>query len=136
LSQGPVVLIFYRFDFGPIWGHELSQFRDAHYRFRELGAQLLAISLDSIFAHKAFLQKLQLPFPLLSDFAREVATAYGVLNPGVDARGYKGAIIRSVFVVDHTRTICYRYLSEDPAQLPDVEEVLEAVREVVEAEYH
>jgi glutaredoxin-dependent peroxiredoxin len=114
----------------------LSQFRDAHYRFRELGAQLLAISLDSIFAHKAFLQKLQLPFPLLSDFAREVATACGVLNPGVDARGYKGAIIRSVFVVDHTRTICYRYLSEDPAQLPDVEEVLEAVREVVEAEYH
>jgi glutaredoxin-dependent peroxiredoxin len=114
----------------------LSQFRDAHYRFRELGAQLLAISLDSIFAHKAFLQKLQLPFPLLSDFAREVATAYGVLNPGVDARGYKGAIIRSVFVVDHTRTICYRYLSEDPAQLPDVEEVLEAVCEVVEAEYH
>jgi peroxiredoxin len=101
-----------------------------------LGAQLLAIGLDSIFAHKAFLQKLQLPFPLLSDFAREVATAYGVLNPGVDARGYKGAIIRSVFVVDHTRTICYRYLSEDPAQLPDVEEVLEAVREVVEAEYH
>ncbi len=97
---------------------------------------MLAISLDSIFAHKAFLQKLQLPFPLLSDFAREVATAYGVLNPGVDARGYKGAIIRSVFVVDHTRTICYRYLSEDPAQLPDVEEVLEAVREVVEAEYH
>jgi hypothetical protein len=41
-----------------------------------------------------------------------------------------------VFVVDHTRTIRYRYLSEDPAQLPDVEEVLEAVREVVEAEYH
>jgi peroxiredoxin len=97
---------------------------------------LLAISLDSIFAHKAFLQELQLPFPLLSDFAREVATAYGVLNPGVDARGYKGAIIRSVFVVDHTRTIRYRYLSEDPAQLPDIEEVLEAVREVVEAEYH
>ena len=57
-------------------------------------------------------------------------------SAGVHARGYKGAIIRSVFVVDHTRTIRYRYLSEDPAQLPDVEEVLEAVREVVEAEYH
>jgi len=96
----------------------------------------MAISLDSIFAHKAFLRELQLPFPLLSDFAREVAPAYGVLNPGVDVRGYKGAIIRSVFVVDRTRTICYRYASEDPAQLPDVEEVLEAVREVVEADYH
>ena len=113
----------------------MSQFRDAHDSFRELGAQLLAIGLDSIFAHKAFLQKLQLPFPLLSDLAREVAMAYGVLNPGVDARGYKGAIIRSVFVVDRARTIRYRYVSEDPAQLPDVEEVLEAVREVVEAEY-
>jgi peroxiredoxin len=69
---------------------------------------------------------------LLSDLAREVATAYGVLNPGVDARGYTGAIIRSVFVVDQARTIRYRYVSEDPAQLPDVEEVLGAVREVVE----
>ena len=113
----------------------MSQFRDAHHRFHEVGAQLLAIGLDSIFAHKAFLRELQLPFPLLSDLAREVATAYGVLNPGVDARGYKGAIIRSVFVVDQAGTICYRYISEDPAQLPDVEEVLKAVREVVEAEY-
>ncbi len=69
---------------------------------------------------------------MLSDLAREVATVYGVLNPGVDARGYKGAIIRSVFVVDQARTIRYRYVSEDPAQLPHVEEVLGAVREVVE----
>jgi glutaredoxin-dependent peroxiredoxin len=69
---------------------------------------------------------------LLSDLAREVATAYGVLNPGVDARGYKGAIIRSVFVVDQAATICYHFISEDPSQLPDVEEVLEAVREVAE----
>ena len=72
------------------------------------------------------------PFPLLSDFAREAATAYGVLNPGMDPRGYKGAVIRSVFVVDRAGTIRYRYANEDPAQLPDVEEVLTAARDLVD----
>jgi peroxiredoxin len=53
------------------------------------------------------------------------------LNPGADSRGFEGAIIRSVFVVDRDATIRYRFVSEDPARLPDIEEVLTAARSVV-----
>ena len=112
----------------------MSQFRDAHDRFRESGTQLLAISPDSIYAHQAFLEELKAPFPLLSDLAREAAMDYGVLKFGIDSRGFRGAVVRSVFVVDQAGMVRYRYNSQDPAQVPDVEEVLAAVRVVVETE--
>lgn len=109
----------------------MSQFRDAHVEFRDLGASLLAIGPDSIFAHKAFQRELESPFPLLSDPTHKTAEAYGVLNPGVDSRGHEGAFIRSVFVVGKEGAVRYRYISEDPAVLPDIDEVLKATRDMV-----
>ena len=59
----------------------MTEFRNHIDEFRDLNAQVLAISVDSPFSHKAFADQLNLNFPLLSDFNREVIPEYGVEMP-------------------------------------------------------
>lgn len=87
--------------------------------------------MDSIFSHQAFSKDLDLKFPLLSDFNREAIPNYaGYLE---NALGFmKQAGRRAVFVVDRNGVVQYRWLGavDDPGVLPNVSEVLEAVRAV------
>ena len=76
----PVVLVFYPADFTPVCTDQLSVYQDALGEFESRGVQLLGISVDSAFCHKAFQSHLSLTIPLLADFhpKGEVAKAYGV----------------------------------------------------------
>ena len=96
----------------------------------DLGATVLGLSVESHRAHAAFAESLQLPFPLLSDLNREVVQAYGVMyTPDNRHReGFYGIAKRSVFVLDREGVVRYAWSSDDALILPDVEEVLEAVR--------
>ena len=67
----------------------------------------------------------QLQFPLLSDFNKEVSTAYDVLFE--DLIGFKGVSKRSAFVIDEEGTIIYSESSDDPKQLPDFEAIKAAL---------
>ena len=87
-----------------------------------------AVSVDSVFSHRAFEQELGgLPFQLVADFERRLVDAWGVRRD--DVEGYSGMPNRSVFILDPDRVVRWRWVRSDQQSLPDVEEVLrEAVR--------
>ncbi len=73
-----VILYFYPKDETPGCTTEACEFRDNIFAFRELHAQILGVSLDSVESHKNFAENHDLPFPLLADTEGETSTAYGV----------------------------------------------------------
>lgn len=73
-----VVLYFYPKDKTPGCTTEACEFRDNIFAFRDLGAQILGVSLDDVESHKEFAEEYSLPFPLLADTEGDTATAYGV----------------------------------------------------------
>lgn len=120
-----VVLVFYGLAFSGTCAHQLPQVQKALPELEALDAAVFGISVDSHFANAAFARQLGVTFPLLSDFKRETAAAYGVLIPEA------GIAWRSVFAVDKRGKIAYRDLSPaptEPDQIPKVEAVVEALR--------
>ena len=73
-----VVLYFYPKDETPGCTTEACEFRDNIFAFRELGVQILGVSLDDVESHKAFANNHNLPFPLLADTDGDTSAAYGV----------------------------------------------------------
>ena len=95
-------------------------------RWESSGANVLGISVDSPFVNARFAEETRVSFPLLSDFNREVCTAYGVRND--DFFGMKGVADRSAFVVDREGVVVYSWTTDDADVMPPFEEILEAVR--------
>lgn len=74
-----LVLYFYPKDDTPGCTQEACTFRDDLHKLTALGAQVVGISVDDGASHAEFAKKYHLPFPLLADEKKEVATRYGVL---------------------------------------------------------
>lgn len=73
-----VVLYFYPKDDTPGCTKEACAFRDAFAAFKKKGAVVLGVSVDPVKAHDKFVEKYQLPFPLLADVDKQIVEAYGV----------------------------------------------------------
>ncbi len=116
-----VVLSFYVFDFSPVCTKEMCSFRDGLTELERLSARVAGISVDSLWSHKAFAQSLNISFPLLSDFNKEVSRKYGVLYE--DLRGLRGVSKRSIFVIDRKGVVRYRWVSEEPGKEPNYVEI-------------
>jgi glutaredoxin-dependent peroxiredoxin len=128
LTNGPVLLHFYVFDFGTIWTQELSQLRDKEEQVRAAGGQVIAVAVSSVFAQQAFARHLGVSFPLLSDWNRTVAPAYGVQYDVW--RGHQGVAKRSVFVIDRQGIIRYRWVTDDALVLPDFDAAIGVLRQL------
>ncbi len=120
------VLLFFPFAFTGVCMQEMCDISDNLNAYSELNASVFGISVDSPFAQEKMAQVDQLKFPLLSDFNKEVSTAYDVLYP--DLLGLKGVSKRSAFVIDEEGTILYSESSEDPHDLPDFDAVKAALQ--------
>jgi peroxiredoxin len=74
-----VVLAFYPADFSPVCTDQLSVYQEVLPQIREQGAELIGITVDSTWAHKAFQDKLGIEIPLLADYhpKGEVSRAFG-----------------------------------------------------------
>jgi peroxiredoxin len=84
--------------------------------------------VESDRAHTAFAQHLELPFPLLSDFNREVVQQFGIAyTPDQPYSGLWGMSRRSVFVLDREGIVRYAWVSDDPGVAPDILAVLNAL---------
>jgi glutaredoxin-dependent peroxiredoxin len=121
LRQGPVLVLFYPLDWSPVCTTELCGLRDGLREYQSLGVQVLGVSVDSIFSHKAFAEKLGITFPLLSDFNKEVCRAYGAFHEEI--LGLRGIAKRSAFLIDRQGIIRYRWVSDDPGALPDFQAI-------------
>jgi len=73
-----IVLYFYPKDETPGCTTEACEFRDNIFAFRDLNAQILGVSIDSVDSHQSFAENHSLPFPLLADVDGSTADAYGV----------------------------------------------------------
>lgn len=101
-AQKKVVLAFYTEDNTPLCSSEVAMLKDDYDIIKELGAEVVAVSADSIESHREFAERLGgLPFPLASDAGLEAARAYGV----VDDAGKRSR--RAVFVIDTGGTVLY-----------------------------
>jgi peroxiredoxin len=125
IGNRPVVLLFFPLAFSPVCTDEMCRMRDDWDQWAGLDADVFGITVDSPFITDKFRQELEIPFPILSDFNREVASQYGALHD--DLLGLKGVTKRAAFVIDATGAVVYDWVSDDPRQLPDFDAVRNAV---------
>src|SRR5215467_7939727 len=87
-----VVLVFYPLDWSPVCTNEHACLVSDVKKFEQLDAQVLGLSVDSTWSHKAFAEKLGINYPLLADFQPrgEVGTKYGVYHAD---KGITGRVI-------------------------------------------
>lgn len=123
-----VVLVFYPADYSPVCTSELVLFQETLEEIRRYNAEVVAISTDSAFTHRAWSEQEHLGFPLLSDFWPHggVARRYGVFLER------SGTSNRALFVIDAQGIIRERWVAEDPAIAPGVGIVLSALQEIEE----
>lgn len=127
IQNGTSVLVFFPFAFSGMCDKEMCSFRDGFAELAGLGAQVVGMSVDSVFTLKAFSQTYNLPFLLLSDFNKKVSKLYGVLQDPWVRYDYKGVAKRSVFVVDGRGMLRYRWITETPSVEPPYGDVIKAV---------
>jgi len=121
-----VIILFFPMAFTGTCTAELCSMRDDIASYNNLDAQVLGISVDSLFTLDKFKSDQNLNFPLLSDFNKEVSTTYGSLYDTF-VFGMKGVSKRSAFVVDKNGVIQYAEVLEKASDIPNfiaIKEVL------------
>jgi thioredoxin-dependent peroxiredoxin len=117
----PVVLVFYPADNSPVCTVQLNTYSHDIARFGDAGAQVLAISPQSVAQHDQWAEEQGgFAFPLLADEGRKVGEAYGILGP-------VGFYRRSVFVVDADGIVQYAHRSTAGLTFRPVSELIDAV---------
>jgi peroxiredoxin len=118
-SKKNVVLAFYPLDFSPVCSNENTCFREDFGSFDGAGAQVLGISVDSVWTHLAFAKQLGLGYPLLADFQPRgaVAAKYGLFLAD------KGITARATVIVDKAGKVVWVREQEIP-QARDNKEIL------------
>ena len=125
-----IVLAFFVGAFTSTCTKEMCEFRDSMARLIDLNAQVIGISVNDPFSNKAFSEKNRLPFPILSDYKREVIRTYELelFNfAGLD--GYTVAK-RSIFVIDSEGTVRYVWISDNPAVEPNYQEIQKVLEQI------
>ncbi|EGL82633.1 alkyl hydroperoxide reductase/ Thiol specific antioxidant/ Mal allergen [Caldalkalibacillus thermarum TA2.A1] len=109
----------------------MPSYEDDLPRFEEHDTQVLGISVDSVFSHKAWAKSLGgITYPLLADFYPhgEVSKKYGVFRDNPDEPAY-GASERALFIIDKQGII--RFIDVHPIdEQPDNEELFEVLRKL------
>jgi alkyl hydroperoxide reductase subunit AhpC len=99
-----VVLFFYPLDFTFVCPTEITGFNKALDGFKKLNAEVLGASVDSKYSHLAWIKRGDLGdlrYPLLSDFRKEVAARYGILDEK------EGVALRGLFIIDPNGILQY-----------------------------
>ena len=117
-----MLLVFYPGDNTPVCTAQLCDYRDGLEGFQGLDVKVVGISADDPASHRAFREKHDLPFTLLSDPNLEVARKYGCKA----LIGMK----RGVFLVDESRTIRYSHVESVAVFRRRREELIEAIEQL------
>jgi len=122
LRGRPVVLVFYPADWSPVCSDQVALYNEMLPVFRDYDAEILGISVDSVWSHAAFAENRKLHFPLLADFEPkgDVAQRYGVYDTKL------GVAERALFVIDAGGIVRWRYVSPIDVN-PGADGILEAL---------
>jgi len=125
LAEAPVVLAFVPGAFTDVGPTEMGHIQDDLAAFDDVGATVYGVSVDTPFSLEEFREQEGLDFGLLSDHDKTVVAAYDLAIDFEDY-GYYGLADRAVVVVDGDGVVRYRWVADDPGQLPDLDEVRRA----------
>ncbi len=114
-----LIIHFFPLAFTGVCTTQLCTVRDAISAYKNDAADVVAISVDSIFTLDKFKEEQNLQFDLLSDFNRQAATAYDALHEVFPAFAMEGVAKRAAFVVDKDGIIQFAQVLESPGDLPD-----------------
>jgi len=130
-----VVLFFYPLDFTFVCPTEITAFSDKYSAFKKLNTEVLGVSVDSQFAHRAWINTPRhegglggLEYPLVSDLKREISKSYGVLSED-------GVALRGLFVID-TEGIVQHATINNLGFGRNVDEVLRVLKAVQHVQNH
>lgn len=117
-----VVLVFYPLDWSPVCTKEHACMVNDKKQFEDLDAQVLGISVDSVWSHKAYADKMGIHYPLLADFQPRgaVGEKYGVYLAD------KGITGRAIYIIDRDGKLAWQKNYDIPV-VPDIKEVSKAL---------
>jgi peroxiredoxin (alkyl hydroperoxide reductase subunit C) len=108
-----VVLLFYPLDFTFVCPTELTAFSDRYDELKGMGAEVIGVSTDSVYSHRAWLQTPRdkggvegLEYPLAADSTKKISSDYGVLIEE------KGIALRGLFVIDPEGILRYKVVHD------------------------
>jgi peroxiredoxin len=118
-----VMLVFYPMDFSPVCSDQLSIYQEVKPEIEAKGVELVGVSVDHGFAHKAFQEKLGSDTTLLADFEPkgDVARAYGAYIEKV------GHANRSLVLVDEEGIVEWVHESLTPLEIPGANVIFDAL---------
>jgi peroxiredoxin len=121
-----VLLVFYPLDFSPVCSDQLSIYQEVKPQIEAKGVELVGISVDHGFAHKAFQEKLGIDTTLLADFEPkgEIARAYGAYIEKV------GHANRSLVLVGEDGMVEWVHESPTPLEIPGANLIFDALETV------
>jgi len=125
LGRDVVVLLFFPLAFSPTCTTEMCTFRDDWSAWADLEARVFGICPDNPFVTAKFRDDLDIPFPILADFNRDVSQRFDVLHE--DLFGLRDVPKRSVFVIGRDGHVAWSWVSDDPGAEPDYAGVRAAV---------
>jgi peroxiredoxin (alkyl hydroperoxide reductase subunit C) len=97
-----LILFSHPADFTPVCTTEFIAFAQIYPELKKRGVELLGLSVDSVYSHIAWVRNIEektgvkIPFPVIADLNKEVATLYGMIQPGAS----KTEAVRAVFFID------------------------------------
>ena len=120
-----VVLVFYPLDWSPTCTNEHVCFVNGMKQFETLDAEVLGVSVDSVWSHKAYAEKMGITYPLLADFQPRgaVADKFGVFLAD------KGITGRAVSIIDRDGNLAWHRNYDIPV-VPPVDEIAKALEGV------
>jgi peroxiredoxin len=118
-----VLIVFYPFDFSSVCTDQLTAYQEILPRLGEKNTEMIGISIDHPYAHKAFQEKLGIETTLLADFEPkgEVARAYGSYVEKI------GMANRTLVLIDEDGTIEWAHESPSPGEMPPPQLILDAL---------
>ena len=120
-----VILVFYPADWSPVCGDQVTLYNEVLSFFQKHNAEMIGISVDGKWCHRAFSEERNLHFPLLADFEPkgEVARMYKVYDE------IEGTALRALYVIDEFGIIRWNYLSPVDSN-PGADGILTALEEL------
>jgi glutaredoxin-dependent peroxiredoxin len=122
-----VLVLFFPMAFTGVCTKELCGVRDDIARYSNANAQVIGISVDSVFSLAKFKEEQGYNFPLLSDFNKVASNNYGCIYDSFTGMGMVGVSKRAAFVIDKAGVVQYAEVLESAGDVPNFEAINEVL---------